>query len=72
MAFLPEVFMARRRRLAAGIESLEDLARKAEILERELAVQRQALEKLRQMASTSRKDIPQPVARVAPVVRKTA
>jgi len=48
--------MARRRRTAAGLESLADLARKAEILERELAVQRQALEKLRQMAITARKD----------------
>jgi hypothetical protein len=43
--------MARRRRTAAGLESLADLARKAEILERELAVQRRALEKLRQMAA---------------------
>jgi len=38
-----------RRPAAAGLESLEDLARKVEILERELAVQRQALEKLKQM-----------------------
>ena len=48
--------MARRRRTAAGLESLAELARKAEILERELAVQRHALEKLRQMAITARKD----------------
>jgi hypothetical protein len=61
--------MARRRRLAAGLESLHDLARKAEILERELAVQREALEKLRQMSAASRKDLPDilPAA-----VRKTA
>ena len=61
--------MARRRRTAAGIESLEDLARKAEILERELAVQRQALEKLRQMGLTHRKHVSETVN---PVVRKTA
>jgi hypothetical protein len=61
--------MARRRRTAAGIESLEDLARKSEILERELAVQRQALEKLRQMGLTHRKQIPETVVHV---VRKTA
>ena len=47
--------MARRRRTAAGLESLADLARKAEILERELAVQREALEKLRQLGSAPRK-----------------
>jgi hypothetical protein len=50
--------MARRRRTAAGLESLDDLARKAEILERELAIQRTALEKLRQMSASSRKDLP--------------
>jgi hypothetical protein len=49
--------MARRRRMAAGLESLADLARKSEILERELAVQRRAIEKLRQMA-TPPKDVP--------------
>ena len=38
-----------RRRAAAGMESLEDLARKVAILERELRVQRLALEKLKQM-----------------------
>jgi hypothetical protein len=48
--------MARRRRTAAGLESLEDLARKSEILERELALQRDALEKLRQMSAPARKD----------------
>jgi len=61
--------MARRRRTAAGLESLEDLARKAEILERELAVQRQALEKLRQMGLAHQKEIRDTAA---PVVRKTA
>lgn len=48
--------MARRRRTAAGLESLTDLARKSEILERELAVQREALEKLRQMGAVQHKD----------------
>jgi hypothetical protein len=38
-----------RRSAAAGLESLEDLARKVAILEQELEVQREALEKLRQM-----------------------
>lgn len=46
--------MARRRRTAAGLESLSDLARKTEILERELAVQQEALEKLRQMSAPRR------------------
>jgi hypothetical protein len=61
--------MARRRRTAAGIESLEDLARKTEILERELAVQRQALEKLRQMSLTHSKHVAETAT---PVARKTA
>lgn len=42
--------MARRPR-TVGTESSADLARKAEILEREMAVQRDALERLRQMAT---------------------
>ena len=61
--------MARRRRTAAGIESLADLARKSEILERELAVQRQALEKLRQMGLTHAKHASETVPAV---VRKSA
>ena len=60
--------MARRRRTAAGLESLEDLARKAAILERELAIQRHAIERLKQMAAVRRKD--EPELRI--VVRKTA
>ena len=61
--------MARRRRTAAGLESMEDLARKTEILERELAVQRHAIERLKQMATVRRKDEPD----LLPVVaRKTA
>jgi hypothetical protein len=60
--------MARRRRTAAGLESLEDLARKTEILERELAIQRHALERLKQM-SARRKD---PADLVPVVIRRTA
>ena len=41
-----------RQRCAAGMESFEDLARKVRILERELATQRVALDKLKQMGST--------------------
>jgi hypothetical protein len=61
--------MARRRRTAAGLESLEDLARKTEILERELALQREALEKLRQMSASTRKDA---VESESPAARRTA
>lgn len=43
--------MARRPR-TVGIESSADLARKAEILEREMAAQREALERLRKMGVT--------------------
>jgi hypothetical protein len=41
--------MARRRRMVQGVESSQDLARKLEVLERELAVQRTAMEKLKQL-----------------------
>ena len=61
--------MARRRRTAAGLESLQDLARKTEILERELALQREALEKLRQMGAAPRKNV---VESDPPSARKTA
>jgi hypothetical protein len=44
-----EVPMPRRRRPTAGVESYVELARKLEILERELAVQRNAIEKLKMM-----------------------
>ena len=60
--------MARRRRMAAGLESLEDLARKCAILERELVVQRQALEKLKQMG-VPRRDV---LDVTSPAIRKTA
>ena len=43
--------MPRRRRMAHGVESPQDLARKLEVLERELALQQAAMEKLKQMAS---------------------
>jgi hypothetical protein len=43
--------MARRPK-TVGIESSIELARKTEILERELATQRDALERLKQMASS--------------------
>ena len=43
--------MARRLR-TVGTESSFDLARKAEILERELAVQRDAIERLKQMGTS--------------------
>lgn len=41
--------MPRRRRMVQGVESSQDLARKLEVLERELAVQRIAMEKLKEL-----------------------
>jgi len=41
-----------RRPRTVGIESALDLARKTEILEREMATQREALERLREMGTT--------------------
>jgi hypothetical protein len=49
------------------MDSIEDLAQKMEILERELAVQRQALERLKRMGP----DPGSPTAQ-APAVRKPA
>lgn len=49
--------MPRRRRVVQGVESSQDLARKLEVLERELAVQRAAMEKLKEMGA-SRKATP--------------
>jgi len=37
--------------MVQGVESLQDLARKIEVLERELAVQRSAMERLKQMGA---------------------
>jgi hypothetical protein len=39
--------MPRRRRMVQGVESPQDLARKLEVLERELQIQREAMEKLK-------------------------
>jgi hypothetical protein len=47
-----------RRRMASGLESSAELARKIAVLERELAVQRDALEKLKQMAKPAAGDQP--------------
>ena len=46
--------MPRRRRMAQGVESSQDMARKLEVLERELAVQRAAMEKLKQLGPVGR------------------
>ena len=43
-----------RRRKPAGLECLVDLARKAEILEREMSLQREAIERLMESASRGR------------------
>jgi hypothetical protein len=49
----PEVLMARRSRLAA-LDPLADLAKKMEILERELAVQREAMDRLKELSTPPR------------------
>jgi hypothetical protein len=46
--------MPRRRRMVQGVESSQDLARKLEILERELAVQKAAMEKLKLLGPASK------------------
>ena len=46
--------MPRRRRMVQGVESSQDLARKLEVLERELAVQRTAMEKLKQLRTPAK------------------
>jgi|KBSSwiStaDraftv2_1062776.scaffolds.fasta_scaffold3036175_2 hypothetical protein len=50
-----------RRPRTVGIESALDLARKAEILERELATQREAMERLKQMGTRQSNAAPQPL-----------
>jgi hypothetical protein len=50
-----------RRRGTADVDPLQDLPKKIEILEREMAIQRAALEKLKEIGSTG-----QPVSRTAP------
>ncbi len=61
--------MPRRRRSAAGMDSVQELARKVAILEREMALQQQALERLKQMGAPAR---PATRADVLPLVRKSA
>ena len=46
--------MPRRRRMVQGVESPQDLERKLEILERELKVQRAAMEKLKLLGPSER------------------
>jgi hypothetical protein len=46
--------MPRRRRVVQGVESPQDLARKLEVLERELAVQRAAMDKLKELSTSPR------------------
>ena len=46
--------MPRRRRMVQGVESSQDLARKLEVLERELAVQKAAMEKLKLLGPASK------------------
>jgi hypothetical protein len=46
-----------RRPKEVGLESAADLARKTEILEREMARQRAALDRLREMAEVRRSDL---------------
>ncbi len=60
--------MARRRGTTASTDPLQDLARKTEILERELAVQRAAIEKLKELGRR-----PEPEARIIEIpIRRTA
>ena len=51
--------MPRRRRMVQGVESSQELARKLEVLERELAVQRAAMAKLK-LLGPAEKAAPQP------------
>ena len=46
--------MTRRRRTAPGMDSFADLAQKLKILEREMAVQRKAMERLKELGSERR------------------
>jgi hypothetical protein len=55
-----------RRPKSVGLESTADLARKTEILEREMAAQREALDRLKQIGTPSREsDRDQPSKRRA-------
>ena len=46
--------MPRRRRMVQGVESSQDLARKLDVLERELAVQKAAMEKLKLLGPSAK------------------
>jgi hypothetical protein len=60
-----------RRRNAAAVDPLADLARKLEVLEREMATQRAALEKLKAMGAP--RQVHTPPARTTPSgVRRSA
>jgi hypothetical protein len=48
-SFFPEVRMRQAR--TVGLDSAEDLARKVEVLEREMAAQRAAMERLRELGT---------------------
>jgi len=50
--------MPRRRRTTQGVESQQELASKLEILERELAVQRTAIEKLKELGAPQKAALP--------------
>lgn len=56
-----------RRRAAASDDPFADLERKVEILEREMAVQRAALDRLKELASPGSREEPyvRPVAKTA-------
>jgi hypothetical protein len=46
--------MTRRRRTAPGMDSLADLEQKVKILEREMAVQRKAMDRLKELGAERR------------------
>jgi hypothetical protein len=60
--------MTRRPRTAPGMESLDGLAEKVKVLEREMALQRTALERLKEMGADHRLS----EQREIPPARKTA
>jgi hypothetical protein len=47
--------MPRHRRVVQGVESPQDMARKLAVLERELAVQRAAMEKLKELGAVPKR-----------------
>jgi hypothetical protein len=58
-----------RRPRTVGIESSADLARKAEILEREMATQRAAIERLKEMGTSRHLDVDSTLSSKKPVQR---